>query len=280
MKRRDLGRWVTLNDATAALAAVSGTPRLDAELLLAHALDMTREQVLVLQPPPPPGFAGLVARRCSHEPVAYITGTRGFWSIDLDVTPDVLIPRPDSETLIEAAIAHFGGRGPRRVLDLGTGSGALLLAALVQWPQATGIGVDASEAALNVARRNAERIAPGRAELRLGDWGAGLNEAFDLVLCNPPYVEAGAELPRDVCDFEPHAALFAGGDGLDVYRVLIAQLPRLIARGGMAAVETGSTQSAAVTKLARSARLSAKICRDLAGHDRCLVMTNSAWRGG
>ena len=271
---------MTLSEATATLAAVSDTPRLDAELLLAHALGVTRDEVLLVPPrSSPTKFAALVDRRLTHEPIAYITGTRGFWSVDLDVTPDVLIPRPDSETLIEAAIAHFGTRSPGRVLDLGTGSGALLLAALAQWPQATGVGLDASAAALSVAKRNAERIAPGRADFRLADWGAGLNEAFDLVLCNPPYIEDRCELPRSVLGFEPHAALFAGADGLDAYRVLIPQLGPLIATGGMAAVEIGSTQAAVVSELVRNEGLSGKTCRDLAYRDRCLAITNSAWRG-
>lgn len=242
----------------AALAAVSDTPDLDARLLWDHA-GGDRD-----------AFAAFVARRLRHEPVAYITGTRGFWTIDLDVSPAVLIPRPDSETLIEAALAHFGAAGPKRVLDLGTGSGALLLAALDQWPQATGVGIDASVAALAVAQANAERIAPGRAELRSGDW-AGTGEAFDLVLCNPPYVEDDAPLDPQVRDHEPASALFAGPDGLDDYRRLAPRLSAQIAPGGIACVEIGMTQAAAVTALFEATGLDSTIRCDLAGRDRCIV---------
>ncbi|HEU0134150.1 MAG TPA: peptide chain release factor N(5)-glutamine methyltransferase, partial [Allosphingosinicella sp.] len=192
---------IQLRDALAAasarLAPHSETPRLDAELLMAHALGIEREALLLSDKDrePPPGFEALVARREAGEPVAYILGRRGFWTIELEVGPGVLVPRPDSETLIEAALSHFGEAGPKRILDLGTGPGTLLLAALEQWPEATGLGIDSSEAALGYAARNAARLGMAeRAELRLGDWGAGVEERFDLILCNPPYVEAGAEL--------------------------------------------------------------------------------------
>ena len=142
----------------------------------------------------PAAFEPLLARRLAHEPVAYISGRRAFWTIELEVGPGVLIPRPDSETLIEAAVEHFGAAGPRSVLDLGTGPGTLLLAALDQWPGAVGLGVDSSEAALDFARRNAERLGlADRARFRLGDWAEGVDERFDLILCNPPYVEPDAD---------------------------------------------------------------------------------------
>ena len=240
-----------------ALATVSDTPDLDARILREHARDEAE-------------YAAFVARRLAHEPVAYITGTRGFWTIDVDVTPAVLIPRPDSETLIDAAVAHFGKAAPKRVLDLGTGSGALLLAALDQWPQATGVGVDASPDALAVARRNAERIAPGRAKVRLGDWTQGIDERFDLVLCNPPYVEDDAALDPQVRDYEPHAALFAGVDGLDTYRVLAPQVARVMR--GIACIEIGATQRAAVTAMFEAEGFSVSVRPDLAGRDRCLVI--------
>jgi release factor glutamine methyltransferase len=208
----------------------------------------------------------------ASSPVAYITGTRGFWTIDLDVTPAVLIPRPDSETLIDAALSHFGKVGPKRILDLGTGSGALLLAALDQWPDATGVGIDASEAALKIAKRNADRIAPGRADMRLGNWSDGINERFDLVLCNPPYVETGADLAPQVRDYEPAGALFAGPDGLDDYRILAPQLAHVT--GGIACIEIGYTQAAAITALLEEQGFTVSLRQDLAGRDRCLVASH------
>ena len=238
------------------LADVSNTPELDAKVLREYACDVTE-------------YVQFIVRRLNHEPVAYITGTRGFWTIDLDVTPAVLIPRPDSETLLDAAVAHFGEGGPKRVLDLGTGSGALLLAALDQWPDATGVGVDASLAALEIAQRNANRIAPGRAEMRLGNWTDGIDEAFDLVLCNPPYVETGADLARQVTDYEPASALFAGADGLDDYRILAPLLPRVT--GGIACIEIGHTQAAAVRALLENEGLAVACRKDLGGRDRCLI---------
>jgi len=217
-------------------------------------------------------FEALVARRASGEPLAYITGTRAFWTIELGVAPGVLIPRPDSETLIEAAVAHFAGTpGPRRILDLGTGSGALLLAALDEWPRATGVGIDRSEAALTIARGNAAALGMAdRAAIIEGGW-SGTGDAFDLILCNPPYIGTGEPLPRDVADHEPHGALFAGADGLDDYRALAPLLPAQLAPGGVACIEIGATQGAAVSALLRAAGLVVQIRHDLAGRERCIA---------
>ncbi|MDB5696843.1 MAG: Release factor glutamine methyltransferase [Sphingomonas bacterium] len=262
--------------AAAARFGVSATPRLDAELLLAHAIGITRAQLLLgLDHPVPPSFAGLVERRARHEPIAYITGTRGFWTIDLAVGPGVLIPRADSETLIEAAVTHFAGTsGPARVLDLGTGPGTLLLAALDQWPQATGLGIDASAEALAYARLNAATLEmTARASLQQGDWAGDVDEKFDLVLANPPYIADGELLPREVSGFEPAAALFGGTDGLDEYRRLSPQLLRLLAPGGVACVEIGHTQAAAVTALLHVHGLTTRVHRDLGGRDRCVTAT-------
>lgn len=262
-----------LSEATNALKKVSDTPRLDAELLLAHALGITREALILDQPPEiPSNFAELLNRRLAHEPVAYILESRDFWSITLRVTPAVLIPRPDSETLIEAALAHFGKNGPARILDLGTGSGALLLATLAEWPGSTGLGIDLSTDALAVAQENAATLGlNSRAEFRKASWGEGLNETFDLILCNPPYIKTGAALSRQVADYEPHSALYAGLDGLADYRVLAPQLPGLLRPTGIACVEIGSTQRVAVTRLFESVSLSVACRKDLAGHDRCLI---------
>ena len=220
--------------AAARLAAVSDTPRLDAELLMAHAPGTGREDFAArygCRPPVPAAFDQADRPPGAHEPVAYITGRRAFWTIELEVGPGALVPRPDSETLIEAAVAHFGAAGPKRILDLGTGPGTLLLAALDQWPGATGLGVDASEVALSYARRNAGRLGLlARASFRLGDWDEGMDERFALILCNPPYVEDAADLPRDVASHEPALALFAGTDGLAAYRAPRALTRRAAAR--------------------------------------------------
>jgi release factor glutamine methyltransferase len=265
-----------LGEASARLAAVSETPRLDAELLMAHALGVAREALLLsrLGDPAPDAFEPLILRRLAHEPVAYITGTRAFWTVELEVGPGVLIPRPDTETLLDAALAHFGKAGPRTILDLGTGSGALLLAALDQWPAAIGHGRDASPEALAIAERNAARLGlAGRAAFSLGDWGEGLDGPFDLILCNPPYVERGADLPPDVREWEPHRALFAGADGLDDYRRLAPQIVRLLAPGGVACIEIGASQADAAGARFEASGLQVYVRRDLAGLDRCLVLS-------
>jgi release factor glutamine methyltransferase len=238
---------------------------------MAHALGGTREDMLLkrLDAEVPAAFEALLARRLVHEPVAYITGRRAFWTIELQVGPGVLIPRPDSETLIEAAVAYFGTRGPRRILDLGTGPGTLLLAALDQWPQASGIGIDASEAALAFARRNAIP----RADFRLGDWGEGLDERFDLILCNPPYVEGGAALAPEVADWEPAAALYAGADGLDAYRALAPRLGALLAPGGIVCLEIGAGQCDSVRLLLADRGFTIESRKDLNAVERCLILS-------
>lgn len=264
-----------LKRAAARLADASETPRLDAELLMAKALGIERETLLLngLQAEAPEAFDELVDRRAGGEPVAYLTGRRAFWTIELAVGPGALVPRPDSETLIEAAVAHFGKRGPATILDLGTGPGTLLLAALDQWPEARGLGVDRSQGALEMAQANARRLGlADRASFRPGDWTEGLENRFDLILCNPPYIEAGAELPRDVAEWEPHGALFAGADGLDDYRRLAPAIGNLLAPGGIACVEIGAGQEGAVTALFRQEGLSVASRKDLGGHVRCLII--------
>ncbi|OYU15843.1 MAG: protein-(glutamine-N5) methyltransferase, release factor-specific [Alphaproteobacteria bacterium PA4] len=265
-----------MNAAAALLAASRRIDRFDAEVLLAHLVGTDR--LALLAGPADLAideaeFETLVARREAGEPVAYITGAREFWSLDLDVTPDVLIPRPDSETLVEAALAAFAAHPPATILDLGTGSGALLLACLSEFPRARGLGVDKSERALAVATGNARRLGfAERCVFRQGDWGQGLRQRFDLILSNPPYVEDSADLSSDVRDHEPGTALFAGPEGLDDYRRLVPQLPGLLNPDGVAVLEIGATQAAAVAALAMAAGFAVAVKRDLAGRDRALVL--------
>ena len=213
----------------------------------------------------------------TREPVSRILGRREFWSLDFRITPAVLDPRPDSETLIETALALFpDADAPLSVLDLGTGSGCLLLAVLHERPNAIGLGVDASDQALAVAAGNAERLGLAeRVEFRKSDWGAEVPESFELILCNPPYI-AEAErtsLAPEVARHDPRQALFAGADGLDAYRAILPEIPRLLAPGGYALFEIGETQAGAVSEIARGAGLSVvEIKPDLAGRDRCVVL--------
>lgn len=260
------------------LADISDTARLDAEVLMAHALGCCRSDLLLrrMGDEEPDGFAVLVERRVGHEPVAYIVGRQEFHGLDLRVTPAVLIPRGDSETLVEAALSAR----PRaqRVLDCGTGSGALLLSVVAGLAGSRGVGIDRSARALVVAAGNAAEVGlAGRTAFLQRDWtrdgwAAGLG-GFDLVLANPPYVEDDADLAASVRGHEPAGALFAGAEGLDDYRVLVPQLPALLAPGGMALVEIGATQAAPVGAIAAAAGLTAAVHRDLAGRDRVLALT-------
>jgi release factor glutamine methyltransferase len=265
----------SLAAAAADLAPVSDTPRLDAELIMAHAFGISREDLLLNHrgEAAPPAFAPLLRRRLAREPVAYIIGRRAFWTIEMEVGPGVLVPRPDSETLIEAALALFGEAGPATILDLGTGPGTLLLAALDQWPDAAGLGVDRSETALGFAARNAARLGlAGRARFARGDWGESVTERFDLVLCNPPYVEAGAALAPEVADWEPAEALYAGADGLDACRRLAPQLGRLLAPGGVACVEIGAGQLDRSAALFAAQGFTVSSREDLNRVPRCLIL--------
>jgi release factor glutamine methyltransferase len=265
-------------------AAGIDNPQLDARILTAAALGMKPDALRLapdraLAPEDEGRIEALVGRRIEgREPVSRILGRREFWSLEFQITPDVLDPRPDSETLIEAALRLFPNRAaPLDILDLGTGSGCLLLAALGEYPNARGAGVDASAAALAVAGANAERLGfAARAHFRRGDWGRGLEECFDLILCNPPYVAETerAALSPEVARHDPPAALFAGPDGLDAYRNIFPDLPRLLAADGRALLEIGATQAAAVSAIAGAAGLAVvEVRRDLAGRDRCVLLS-------
>lgn len=256
-------------------------PRREARLLLGHALGLDPAQLVARahDPVEAPGFEGLVARRAAREPAAHILGTREFWGVAFRVTPAVLVPRPETETLVEAALEAIPERASvRRVLDLGTGSGCLLCAALAEFPAAIGLGVDQSLAALAVARGNAAALGfSDRARFAAGDWLAALDGAFDLVLSNPPYV-AEPEMPAldPELAHEPRAALVAGADGLDAYRAILPGLKRVLAPGGVAVLELGAGQAQAVQALAAAAGLAVRGLRhDLAAIPRALVLARA-----
>ena len=267
-----------LREATAALEGISPTPRLDAELLLAHAIGIDRSAMLLRQHDlsAPDSYSGLLARRVADEPVAYITGVQAFWDLELCVTPDVLIPRADSETLLQAAIDWFGeNNAPMRIADLGTGSGALLLAALSIFPNAKAMGMDISAKALAVASDNANRAKfADRVQFELRDWtkagwADGLGQ-FDLILCNPPYIADGFMLAPMVAAHEPHGALFAGADGLDDYRILVPSLRALLHPCGVAFFEIGYNQAQAVHKMGADEGFLTELHHDLAGNPRAI----------
>jgi release factor glutamine methyltransferase len=222
-------------------------------------------------------LSGFVRRRLAHEPAAYILGVKEFWSLEFQVSPAVLIPRPDSETIVRHALDLLAAPDrPYSVLDLGAGSGCLLLAFLHERPSARGLGVDASPAALAVAQKNAHNLGlSARAHFALGDWAQGLSARFDLVLCNPPYIGDGerAGLSADVRDHEPAGALFAGPDGLAAYDRIAPQLPAILAPGGVAIFEAGRDQAGAIASLCAAQGLELiGIRRDLSGIERSVAV--------
>lgn len=249
----------------------------DVEILMAHALGITRSAMLIghMRSPAPAAFDAMLLRRMKHEPVAYILGETEFYGRRFAVSPDVLIPRGDSETVVTAALESCPT--PRRVLDCGVGSGCLLLSILAERPGASGVGIDRSPDAIKIAVENAAALdIEGDWLMKLADWTQpGWSDdlgRFDLVIANPPYVEDAAELDASVRDHEPAGALFAGPDGLDDYRVLIPQLPGLLAPGGIAVLEIGYRQAAAVAALAANAGFETLLRRDLADRPRVLIV--------
>ena len=269
--------------ATAAEALRLAIPRLsaagvegaagDARRLLAHAMGLPPDRLTLHLPDPltdeqAAAFASAVTARLARQPVSQIVGERLFLGRSFRVTPDVLDPRPETELLVLAALE----RPFVRMLDLGTGSGCILLSCLAGMPVATGLGVDLSERALAVAAENAGRLGLGaRAAFRVSDWFSGVAGRFDLILSNPPYIAAGemAALSPEVRDWEPHLALSPGGDGLDAYRAIASGAGARLMAGGRLMVEIGPTQAAAVTGLFRAAGFEAiDVRRDLDGRDR------------
>jgi release factor glutamine methyltransferase len=266
-----------LREAAGRLETVTDTARLDAEVLMAEALGKSRSDMLLrhMGDPVPAEFEGLITRRLRHEPVAQILGRKEFYGREFRVCPDVLTPRADSEATVAAALESCPPDA--RILDCGTGSGALLLTLLAELPSASGVGVERSAAALAVAQDNAARLGlADRADLRMADWDdpnwrVGLGR-FDCIVANPPYVETTIELPRSVRDYEPAGALYAGPEGLDAYRVLVPQLPALLAEGGAAVLEIGAAQADAVAKIAAAAGFASELRRDLGGQARALIL--------
>jgi len=252
-------------------------PRREARLILAAALGTDAAGILAREYIEPESFEPLVIRRAAREPLAYIIGRREFWGLEFAVSHATLIPRPDSETIIEAALATFPDRNSvRRILDLGTGTGCLLLAALHEFPYAFGVGADFFAPAAALARRNAESLGLShRAAFLAGDWAAPINGKFNLILSNPPYIP-GQELVGlmpEVTNYEPHLALNGGTDGLAAYRAIIATLPRLLAPAGAAILELGMGQEKDVAALAQAAGFSTKTRPDLANIPRALVIS-------
>lgn len=259
-------------------AAGIESARLDARVLLAAATNVMPDEVfgrLELSAPEQDRFAALLARRAAREPLAYITGHKEFWSLVFAVGPGVLIPRPETETLVEAALRESDAERPLRILDIGTGSGCLLIAFLAERPNATGVGIDASEAALAWARRNAVGLeVVARCRLEIANWEPSGTERFDIVLANPPYLTAlefDASEP-EIRIWEPRPALVGGEDGLDAFRALAPVLARCLVEGGKAFIEIGRGQAPAAREiLARSGVDVHEVIADLSGISRCLV---------
>jgi release factor glutamine methyltransferase len=256
----------------------------DARILVAHALRLNRAGLISqsdrrLDAPEIDAIAARGLRRLNREPVARIVGTKEFWSLPLEISPAVLVPRPDTETLVELALDWIDQRSLRaerlRVLDIGTGSGAILLALVSELDNAFGTGIDISEEALAVARRNAERLGfANRTTFLLGDFGKDLEGPFDLVVSNPPYVRSAdiGTLDPDVREHDPHLALDGGVDGLSAYRAIAGEARRMLAPGGQLIVELGIGQEADVSRLITAAGLgvSGPARKDLGGVSRAL----------
>ncbi len=268
-----------LRDAAVRLLPIADNPRLEARLLLAHALGLQPADLIR-----DPGktidtkcLDRLVARREAREPIAQILGRREFWSMTFRVSPATLIPRPDSETLVEAALAAFAQRPPpRRILDLGTGTGCLLLALLREFPAAFGIGVDLAPEAAALARSNAIQLGlADRSAFLCGDWTNGLAGDFDLVVSNPPYIATLAitQLMPEVARYEPRLALEGGADGYDAYRNLLPRLRDSLAADGIAVLELGQGQADTVSALAHACGFATSIRLDLAGIGRAIVLS-------
>lgn len=266
-------------------AGISGAAG-DARRLMAAALDLGPDRLVVvardaIAAGPRARFERMIAARASSQPIAQILGHRLFWGRAFEVTGEVLDPRPETEALIDLALK---GPVPRRVLDLGTGSGALIVTLLAEWPDATGVATDQSKPALDVASRNAARHGVGaRVAFLRANWMAGVPGTFDLVVCNPPYLAHHeiAALDRDVREWEPRGALTPGPEGLESYRQIAAELPRALCPGGRAFFEIGPAQDRAVAAIFTDAGLiEVSVHPDLDGRARIVSMSASGAHGG
>lgn len=267
--------------AAAFTAAGFDEARRRARRLLAAALRLTLGEVFIasereIAEAERQRVADILRRALAHEPLSRIEGRREFWGLDFALSPSTLDPRPETETVVEAVLARLGDRDrPYRFLDLGTGSGCLLLALLKEYQRATGIGVDRAEDAIATARRNASRLdLADRASFTVGDWGRGQDAIFDVVVSNPPYIPTAdiAGLAPEVRDFDPLLALDGGIDGLGAYRAIASDLPRLLTPDGLFACEVGAGQAEAVAGLLAGHGLAVDaVVPDLAGLPRCVV---------
>ncbi len=276
-----VGGFLTALTARFSQAGID-TPRLDARVLVGHVLGIDPSLLfartdMAIDDAQYVAIEKFAKRRLAHEPVTRIIGQREFWSMNFDVTPDVLDPRADTETLVSAILEQKQlFTGPVRVLDLGTGTGCILLAILSAWPEATGVGIDLSAKAVEVATKNAERLGfAHRAAFHVGNWCEGITDTFDIVVSNPPYISVSelAELQPEVKNFDPRMALEGGADGLDAYRSILANAGRVLKAGGKLGLEFGFGQEKAVTRLAQENGFEiAAEYRDLARIVRCVVV--------
>lgn len=269
-------------------AAGLDSPALDARLLVGHALALDHTALAsssgrVLTAAERNAIAALAARRLGGEPVARILGVKEFWGLPFALSAATLVPRPDTETVVEAALAAIGPRKgePLRIADLGTGTGAILLALLSELPGATGLGTDIDAQAIETARKNADALGlTARAQFRRADFASALGESFDLVVSNPPYIPTNeiAALAREVRDHDPRAALDGGADGLDAYRAIARQASALVRAGGLLIVEIGIGQAVDVDAVmsAGGGLERTAIHHDLAGRDRVLSFRRTA----
>ncbi len=279
-----------LRSATETLLEIGcDTPRLDAEVLLMDTLSWERTDLVsrtrdVLEQSQLTAFRQRIHRRKAREPVAHILGRKEFWSLEFCVSDQVLVPRPDSEVLIETCIRHFADRKhePLRILDLGTGSGCLILTLLTEFPNATGLGTDVSSEALSIASSNAVRHRlTERVTFLEGDWYDAIDRShegqkFDLIVANPPYISTAelAGLMPEVTNFEPRIALDGGENGLAAYETIVCAAPDFLLKAGALALELGSGQAERVSRLLQAQSFTdIGVQKDLAGFERCAIAT-------